>query len=118
MPSTAASMSASSKMITGALPPSSMCMRFTLSAVPAMIREPVATEPVRETMRTFGWVVSGSPTLGPRPKTMFTTPAGKSSLINSASFSAVSGVCSEGLSTTVLPAARAGPSFQAAIISG
>ncbi|MCY1559544.1 hypothetical protein D9M68_965940 [compost metagenome] len=83
-----------------------------------MIREPVATEPVRETMRTFGWVTSGSPTLGPRPNTRLTTPAGKSSAMNSASLRAVSGVCSEGLSTTVLPAARAGPSFQAAIISG
>ncbi|MNF03305.1 hypothetical protein D3C80_2025940 [compost metagenome] len=95
-----------------------MCMRFTLSAVPAMIRLPVATEPVRETMRTFGWVTRGSPTLGPRPNTRLTTPAGNSSLMNSASFSAVSGVCSEGLSTTVLPAARAGAIFQATIISG
>ncbi|MNG27259.1 hypothetical protein D3C85_1044280 [compost metagenome] len=54
MPSTAASMSASSKMITGALPPSSMCMRLTLSAVLEMMFEPVAIEPVSDTMRTFG----------------------------------------------------------------
>ena len=32
--------------------------------------------------------------------------------------SAVNGVCSAGLNTTVLPPARAGPSFQAAISSG
>ncbi|MNN83344.1 hypothetical protein D3C81_2003730 [compost metagenome] len=95
-----------------------MCMRLTVSAVPEMMRLPVATEPVSETMRTFGWVVSGSPTFGPRPKTMFTTPAGKISAISSARRRAVSGVCSDGLSTTVLPAARAGPSFHATIISG
>ena len=47
-------MSASSKMITGALPPNSMCMRLTLSAVLEMMFEPVAMEPVSETMRTFG----------------------------------------------------------------
>jgi hypothetical protein len=46
---------------------------------------------------------------------MFTTPWGTSAS-SSASFSAVSGVCSEGLRTTVLPAASAGPSFHAAII--
>ncbi len=69
-------------------------------------------------MRTFGCLVSGAPTLRPRPQTMFTTPAGKISASNSPSFNAVSGVCSEGFSTTVLPAASAGPSFHAAIISG
>ena len=49
---------------------------------------------------------------------MFTTPGGNSSAQMVASLSAVSGVCSEGLSTTVLPAASAGASFHAAIISG
>jgi hypothetical protein len=57
-------------------------------------------------------------TLGPAPATTFTTPAGKISARWRASASVVSGVCSEGLSTTVLPAARAGASFQAAIIRG
>ena len=47
-----------------------------------------------------------------------TTPGGQTSASSSASRSAVSGVCSEGLSTTVLPAASAGAIFQAAIISG
>ena len=36
----------------------------------------------------------------------------------SASRSAVSGVSSDGLSTTVLPAASAGPIFQVAMLSG
>ncbi|MCY1402240.1 hypothetical protein D9M71_173770 [compost metagenome] len=83
-----------------------------------MMALPVPTEPVSDTMRTSGCDTSGLPTLGPRPSTMFTTPGGSSSAMNSARRRAVSGVCSEGLSTTVLPAARAGPSFQAAIISG
>ncbi|MNE91563.1 hypothetical protein D3C80_1891930 [compost metagenome] len=95
-----------------------MCMRFTLSAVLAMMLAPVAIEPVSDTMRTFGWVTSGVPTLGPRPKRIFSTPAGNSSAASCARRRAVRGVCSEGLSTTVLPAARAGAIFQATIISG
>ena len=111
-------MSASSKISTGALPPSSMWVRFMVSAVLETMLTPVGMEPVSETMRTLGWVTSGWPTLGPRPNTRLTTPAGKIGAISSASFSAVSGVCSEGLSTTVLPAASTGAIFQAAIISG
>ena len=55
----------------------------------------------------------------PGPTTTLTTPSGTpaSSAMRSSS-SAVSGVSSAGLSTTVLPAASAGPSFQAAIVSG
>ena len=50
---------------------------------------------------------------------MFTTPGGSSaSWITWASSSAVSGVVSAGFSTTVLPVASAGASFQAAISSG
>ncbi len=73
-----------------------------------MIWAPVAIEPVRETMRTLLWPVSGSPTVGPRPKSTLMTPAGKISFASSASFNAVSGVISEGLMTTQLPAASAG----------
>jgi len=55
----------------------------------------------------------------PNPVTMLTAPAGSpASSISSPSRSAESGVCSAGLSTTVTPAASAGPSFQAAISSG
>jgi hypothetical protein len=50
---------------------------------------------------------------------MFTTPGGSpTSRISSASLSAVSGVVSAGLSTTVLPQASAGAIFHAAIRSG
>ena len=50
---------------------------------------------------------------------MLTTPGGMpASPINSPRRSAVSGVSSAGLSTTVQPAASAGPIFHAAISSG
>ena len=65
-----------------------------------------------------GCATSGAPTLCPRPQITFTTPGGNSSASSVASFRALSGVCSEGLSTTVLPPASAGASFHAAIISG
>ena len=48
-----------------------------------------------------------------------TTPGGKpASSASSPIRSAVSGVCSAGLSSTVQPAASAGPSFHAAISMG
>ena len=60
-----------------------------------------------------------APAVSPYPGTMFTTPGGNpASVISSPTRSAVSGVCSAGLSTTVHPAASAGPSFQAIISSG
>ena len=50
---------------------------------------------------------------------MLTTPAGKpTSAISSAMRSVDSGVISDGFSTTVLPAASAGPIFQLVNISG
>ena len=104
--------------MTGALPPSSRCVRLSESAAPARIFWPVAMEPVSDTMRTCGCVVSCRPTGSPRPQMTLTTPGGKTSASSSASRSAVRGVCSEGLTTSVLPAASAGAIFQAAIISG
>jgi hypothetical protein len=52
------------------------------------------------------------------PQTTLKTPGGKNSAAISASSSVDTGVVSDGLSTTVLPAARAGAIFQTAIISG
>jgi hypothetical protein len=50
---------------------------------------------------------------------MLTTPGGKPlAATSSATRRVVSGVSSAGLSTTVLPAASAGPSFQLVNISG
>jgi len=52
------------------------------------------------------------------PDRTLTTPAGKISPRVEAKASAVRGVRADGFRTTVLPVARAGPSFQAAMYSG
>lgn len=54
----------------------------------------------------------------PKPWTTLSTPGGSRSPMSSSSTQMPSGVCSAGLSTTQLPAASAGASFQAAISSG
>ena len=57
--------------------------------------------------------------MAPSPVTMLTTPLGSpASRQISAKARAVSGVNSAGFSTTVLPAASAGATFQASIRSG
>ena len=58
--------SASSSTIIADLPPSSRKTRLTVSLAAAMIRRPVAVEPVKVTTSTSGWVVSASPTAGVR----------------------------------------------------
>ena len=52
------------------------------------------------------------------PQITLNTPGGKNSAAISAISSVDSGVVSDGLSTTVLPAASAGAIFHTAIISG
>jgi len=79
---------------------------------------PVATSPVRDTIATVGWRTSPAPAGSPCPKMTFSTPTGRCSAAICASTAPVIGVCSDGLSTTVFPAASAGPIFHAAIISG
>ncbi len=79
---------------------------------------PVSTDPVSASMSTSGWLISASPVGRPGPMTTFSTPFGRISAASSASRMVVIGVVSAGLSTTVLPAASAGPNFQIAIISG
>ena len=75
--------------------------------------------PVKDTFATSGCSTSRCPAVGPYPGTTFTTPGGKpTSVMSSATRSADIGVSSAGLSTTVFPAASAGPSFQLVNISG
>ena len=115
----AAATSVSAKTMFALLPPSSSVTRFTWSAQPAMIRLPTVVDPVKQTLRTSGCVTNRSPTTDPLPGTTLRTPAGRpASTASSPIRIAVSGVISAGLSTTVLPAASAGPSFQAAMTSG
>ena len=79
---------------------------------------PTSVEPVNAILSTSPCSTSAWPIAGP-PARMLTTPGGRShSAMICASVSAVSGVVSAGLSTTVLPVASAGAIFQAAISSG
>ena len=78
---------------------------------------PARTEPVIATSAGVGCSTSARP-VSRSPVTTLKTPAGRNSEASSASSSVVSGVVSDGLSTTVLPAASAGAIFQIAIIIG
>ncbi|MCY1181824.1 hypothetical protein D9M73_223540 [compost metagenome] len=79
---------------------------------------PVTISPVSDTMRTFGWLTRWLPTPSPPPQRIFKTPGGRICAKAGASARIDSGVCSDGLNTRVLPAARAGAIFQAAIMIG
>ena len=62
---------------------------------------------------------SGSPAPAPKPGSTLNTPGGSpASIASSASRIALSGDFSDGLSTTLLPMASAGASFQVAISIG
>ena len=111
-PFTAASMSASAKTMFGDLPPSSSEMRLSVEAASRMIPLPTSVEPVKAILSTRGSRTIAMPTLPPGPVTTLKTPSGNpASWVSSANLSAVSGVRDAGLSTTVLPAARAGAIF-------
>ena len=80
---------------------------------------PATAPPVNETLRTSGCSTSGGTTSGPKPLTTFTTPSGKPASANRPIIVTIDvEVCSEGFTTTVLPAARAGASFHDANRSG
>ena len=82
-------------------------------------RPPVAVEPVNAILSTPGWSTSAAPVGSPGPVTTLTTPGGKpASTTSSARASVDVGVISDGLTTTVFPAASAGKSFQPSRPSG
>ena len=119
-PAIAASRSpASLKMMFGDFPPSSRLTFFRFPAAAFTISLPTSVEPVNAILSTSSCAASAAPAVSPNPVTTFTTPSGKPASCNSSpSRNAVSGVCSAGFSTTVFPAASAGPSFHAAISNG
>ncbi|MCY1312978.1 hypothetical protein D9M70_634580 [compost metagenome] len=88
------------------------------SAAHLRMCEPTGVEPVKAILAMRLLVARASPASLPKPCTTLSTPAGSRSPISSSSTVMPSGVCSAGLSTMQLPAARAGASFQAAISSG
>src|SRR5580704_15549629 len=119
-PSIAESISASSKTMNGALPPSSMAGLTMLSAASCNSLRPTSVEPVNDTTRTRGSCSIALTTLpDERDGMTLTTPAGTpaSSRIG-ISASMVSGVSEAGLSTTGQPAASAGPILRVAIAAG
>ena len=89
---------------------------MSVSAACAITFLPVATEPVNITQSTSS--TSAAP-VSPRPVATWKTPSG---IPHSASISAisseVSGVTSEGFSTTALPAASAGMQSPNELFSG
>jgi hypothetical protein len=99
------------------LPPSSRVSRFTVSAELRMMACPVAVEPVNISLSTSGWPDSRAPTSRP-PATAVSTSAGSTLVSTCTSASTLSGVYSEGLTTTALPMRRAGATCQTVIIIG
>ncbi|MNL66506.1 hypothetical protein D3C87_1909860 [compost metagenome] len=75
-PSTAASTSASSKTMKGALPPSSIETFFMVAAAWAVSSLPTSVDPVKLILRTPGCEVSTAPMGRAAPVTTLTVPAG------------------------------------------
>ena len=118
-PSTAASRSASSNTMNGALPPSSIDVRFIVFAQSATSFLPTGVEPVKVSLRTTGFEVISSPISAVLPLTMLMTPAGMPARsASSANAFADSGVAFAGLQTTVQPTASAGAILRASIAFG
>src|SRR3954453_15742001 len=119
-PSVTASCNGASSRITLAdLPPSSQVTGLTVCDASSLTRLPARVEPVNETASTPGWAAIASPTTGPNAVTRLNTPAGRpSSAKISADTKALSGTTSDGLSTTVHPAAMAGATLAAIWCSG
>ncbi len=102
----------------GLLPPNSSVTGTMFWLAYCMMSRPVVVSPVNDTFATRLLDASGLPASGPKPLMTLTTPGGSRSAMISISFMIDAGVCSAGLSTTVLPAASAGASFHAARVSG
>ncbi len=119
-PSTALSRSASSNTMKGALPPSSSASFLTVGAHCAIRMRPTSVEPVNDRWRTMSLAHSSRPMAGASsPVTTLMTPAGMPARwASSAAASAVSGVNSAGLMTTVQPAASAGATLRVIMASG
>ena len=103
----------------GLLPPSSSVTGMRFSLAYCMISRPVVVSPVNAILRMRLLDASGLPASTPKPLTMLSTPGGSRSADQlDAARGSTPGVCSAGLSTTALPAASAGASFQIAIRIG
>src|SRR5689334_21510458 len=95
-----------------------MIVGVSAPAAAAITARAVGPPPVSVTLATSGWPTSAAPTVGPKPVTTFTTPAGSRSAISRTNSSTLAEANSLGFSTTVLPQASAGASLLATVISG
>src|SRR6267154_1693876 len=88
-------MSLSSKTITGALPPSSRCVRLRWPPALTATARPAATEQVIDTICGVGCATTAAPVFR-SPQTAFSTPGGKWRDAISASITVVTGVAALG----------------------
>ena len=106
----------------GALPPSSSETFLICPAHWAMSSLPTSVEPVKPSLRTIGLEVISPPMTGASsasPVTMLSTPGGRpASSPRRMTASALSGVCSAGLSTIVQPAPSAGAALRVGMAAG
>ncbi|MNL24190.1 hypothetical protein D3C87_1456140 [compost metagenome] len=119
-PFTAASISASSNTINGALPPSSIDTFLMLEAACVMSVFPTSVEPVNDNFLIIGLLASSFPNpalslLVTTLKTPFGIPA---SSANFARAIAENGVCEAGFRIMVQPAASAGATFRVIMAKG
>ena len=119
-PSTARSRSASSKTISGALPPSSIEVRITRSAHSPISTRPTSVEPVNESLRalTVGDQRLDERARAVRGEHVEHARRQAASCRMRANSNVVNGVCFAGLTTIVQPAASAGAILRVAIASG
>src|SRR3954452_21322668 len=101
----------SGAMTAASLPPSSSSAGVRFSAAAAMTARPVATPPVNDTRSVPGWATRRLPSSGLGPDNTLTTPAGNAAANSASTVSTASGHVGGTLTTVVLPAASAGPSF-------
>ena len=99
--------SASGRISTASLPPSSRVTLVRDSAAMAMMRLPPRTEPVKQTLATSVLDTRASPISASSPVTTFRTPAGSLSAMRWTARVVASGQDGGGLTTTVFPAIRA-----------
>src|SRR6516164_6538147 len=112
-PLTAISISASSKTINGALPPSSIEVFLTVAAHCSISNLPTSVEPVKVNLRTVGLRVSSPPISFDGRVTQEKTPFGTSARsANSHKAKAENGVAVAGFNTIVQTAAKAGPALR------
>ena len=102
----------------GSLPPSSSTTGRVVRAAVAITACPVPTPPVKDTMSTSGWPTSAAPRAASGPLTTLRTPGGNISAMAAATSSTVAGQVGGALTTTALPASKAGNALLAITDTG